>query len=53
VFTQILSRPAPGQNRQQRPQRNGQHHSKPGNRKPQPVKHGAAREKKSTGRREY
>ncbi|NMD28874.1 MAG: DEAD/DEAH box helicase [Bacteroidetes bacterium] len=53
VFTQILSRPAPGQNRQQRPQRNGLPHSKPGNRKPQPVKHGAAREKKSTGRREY
>ncbi|RYF87193.1 MAG: DEAD/DEAH box helicase, partial [Chitinophagaceae bacterium] len=55
TFTQIMSRPAPGQNRQQRPPRNnGQQHSQPGNRRPQPVKHGGSgTDKRKTARREF
>ena len=56
TFTQIMSRPSPGQNRQQRPQRSGQQHSQPGNRRPQATKHaagGPGGNKPRTGRREF
>lgn len=56
-FTQILSRPAPGLNRQPRPQRNGQQHSQPGNRRPQQMSTGhsggGGGDKKRTARRVF
>jgi ATP-dependent RNA helicase RhlE len=54
VFTQILSRPPQGQNRQQRPQqRNGQSFSKPGNRRPQAGHAGGGGDRHKTARREF
>ncbi len=54
TFTQILSRPPQGQNRQQRPLRNSQgHSSQPGNRKPQAKHAGAGGDRKKVGRREF
>lgn len=51
TFNQVLSRPAPGQNRQARPKAAGQHHSRPGNRRPQPTRFANNSEKKQ--RREF
>ncbi|RYY71202.1 MAG: DEAD/DEAH box helicase, partial [Chitinophagaceae bacterium] len=54
TFSQIMSRPAPGQNRQQRPPRSGQQHSQPGNRRPQQHSRSAGGgEQRRTGRREF
>ena len=53
TFTQILSRPPQGQNRQQRPQRNSQGPSQQGNRKPQAKHTGAGGDRKKVGRREF
>ncbi len=53
VFTQILSRPPQGQNRQQRPQRGGQQFSRPGNRRPQSSHAGGGGDRHKTARREF
>ena len=53
VFTQIQSRPPQGQNRQQRPQRNGQSFSQQGNRRPQANHAGGGGDRKKVGRREF
>ncbi len=53
VFTQILSRPPQGQNRQQRPQRGGQQFSRAGNRRPQTSHAGGGGDRHKTARREF
>ncbi len=50
TFTQVMSRPAPGQNRQARPKA-AQQHSRPGNRKPQRTSFGNNTDKRA--RREF
>jgi ATP-dependent RNA helicase RhlE len=51
TFTQVLSRPAPGQNRQPARPKNGQPHSRPGNRRPQPSRFANSTDKRT--RREF
>ena len=53
TFTQIQSRPPQGQNRQQRPQRNGQSFSQQGNRRPQAKHEGGGGDRRKVGRREF